>query len=103
STSTWNVIVAVPPGAMVPTGAPVLLIACPATYGIVPPTSGTGAALRVVLFNTYLLFAGMISLKFTPVAGPEPPFTTLIVYATRSPGEPPAGAVSTTIAADLVD
>src|SRR5438046_2685942 len=45
----------------------------------------------------------MLSLKLTPVAGPDPPFTTLMVYSTVSPGEPPGGAVSFTIAAALVD
>src|SRR5215218_1126718 len=45
----------------------------------------------------------MISLKLAPVAGPEPLFTTLMVYSTVSPGEPPGGAVSVTIAAALVE
>src|SRR4051812_40766378 len=45
----------------------------------------------------------MISLKFAPVAGPDPLFTTLMVYSIVSPGEPPGGAVSVTIAAALVD
>src|SRR6266508_255188 len=45
----------------------------------------------------------MLSSKLTPVAGPDPLFTTLIVYSIVSPGEPPGGAVSVTIAAALVD
>src|SRR5580765_3788068 len=45
----------------------------------------------------------MLSLKLTPVAGQDPLFTTLMVYSTVSPGEPPGGAISVTIAAALVD
>src|SRR5689334_8907920 len=45
----------------------------------------------------------MLSLKLTPVAGPVPPLTTLMVYSIVSPGEPPGGAVSVTIAAALVE
>src|SRR5262245_62977657 len=79
-TSSRNWITALWPASSAP-------IAMPAASGETPPSGcPTGAPFSVVVFATYVVFAGTESVTTRPVTGTAPWLKTVIVYRSSSPG-----------------